>query len=410
MRASNEDGVFLAGEPSVALDGAGEGEPSLLIGLFVAAMALRIQLVGLPPLIPEIRSDLGLSHSLAGVLLTIPILCMGVFALGAPRLVRLFRNRTATTLCLLAIAAFGLVRALAPSAAGMLVATGAIGIALGLGGGLLPIVVKHSFARRPAFASGVYAAGIQLGAAAAAVLAVPLANWTRGWRGSLVAQSGAVLLFASGWVWLSRGSEEAGRERARGSFGLRDPVVWLITAVFALQAFSYYGLSSWLPEIYVERGWSERKAGALLGILNLASLVATVSMSWLMERVGSRRVYLIVSVTLLSIALLGILYGPSLGWLWGVSSGVALGLLFVVGLTLPLDVVGNPRDAGAVAGFMLAVGYTVAAIAPFVLGWLRDVTGTFDVSVLAMLLTMPVLVAASFALSPRILQAGIRRR
>ena len=44
-------------------------------------------------------------------------------------------------------------------------------------------------------------------------------------------------------------------------------------------------------------------------------------------------------------------------------------------MTLPVDIGKRPVDVGAVAGLMLGVGYTIGAIAPFLLGAVRDSTG-----------------------------------
>lgn len=49
-----------------------------LLALFLAALALRPQVVGVGPLIPEIQDDLHTSHAVAGLLGTIPVLCMGL--------------------------------------------------------------------------------------------------------------------------------------------------------------------------------------------------------------------------------------------------------------------------------------------------------------------------------------------
>ena len=59
------------------------GRLGLLAGLFLAGLALRPQIVGVGPLIPSIQDDLDISHAVAGLLGTIPVLCMGVFALPA---------------------------------------------------------------------------------------------------------------------------------------------------------------------------------------------------------------------------------------------------------------------------------------------------------------------------------------
>jgi CP family cyanate transporter-like MFS transporter len=53
---------------------------ALLAALFLAALTLRPQLVGLGPLLPAIQLDLGASHAVVGLLATIPVLCMGLFA------------------------------------------------------------------------------------------------------------------------------------------------------------------------------------------------------------------------------------------------------------------------------------------------------------------------------------------
>ena len=54
-------------------------------GAVPRGLALRPQIVGVGPLIPAIQDDLDISHAVAGLLSTIPVLCMGVFALPAPQ-------------------------------------------------------------------------------------------------------------------------------------------------------------------------------------------------------------------------------------------------------------------------------------------------------------------------------------
>ena len=79
----------------------------LLAGLFLAALALRPQLVGVGPLIPKIQEDLDVSHAIAGLLGTIPVFCMGVFAPPGPYLAQRLGSRAAISACLATIAVFG---------------------------------------------------------------------------------------------------------------------------------------------------------------------------------------------------------------------------------------------------------------------------------------------------------------
>ena len=77
---------------------------ALLAALFLGALALRPQLVGVGPLLPEIDEDLGVSHAVAGLLGTIPVLCMGVFAPPAAYVAARIGTRAAIGACLAAIA------------------------------------------------------------------------------------------------------------------------------------------------------------------------------------------------------------------------------------------------------------------------------------------------------------------
>src|SRR5262249_10028671 len=105
----------------------------LLAGLFFAALALRPQVVGIAPLLPAIRDDLGLSHAVAGLLGTIPVLCMGLFALPAPGFARRLGSRRAVFLAVASIGAFGVVRAVVPGPVALIALTVPVAVGLGLG-------------------------------------------------------------------------------------------------------------------------------------------------------------------------------------------------------------------------------------------------------------------------------------
>ena len=50
--------------------------------------SLRTIFASLPPLLAEVRADLGLSAGAAGLLTTLPVVCLGALAPLAPRLAR----------------------------------------------------------------------------------------------------------------------------------------------------------------------------------------------------------------------------------------------------------------------------------------------------------------------------------
>jgi MFS transporter, CP family, cyanate transporter len=66
-----------------------------------------------------------------------------------------------------------------------------------------------------------------------------------------------------------------------------------------------------------------------------------------------------------------------LPWAAVAVAGVGLGGGFSLALVLVADFAAHPLAAGRLAAFVFLVGYTVAAIAPVLIGAMRDVTGGF---------------------------------
>lgn len=364
----------------------------MLPTLFLVAVTLRPQLVGVGPLIPAIRLDLNVPYVWAGLLTTIPVLCMGLFAPLAPVVVRRVGSARGVGVATAAIAVTGLARALMPSAAGVLGATVAVGVAVAVAGALLPVVVKERFADRALTVTGVYVAGIQTGAASAALLAVPMTALPGGWRGSLFTMSAVALVAVVPWALIVGRRIE--HDPPATPAGIVAPGgVGRLAALFALQSIPFFGLITWLPTHLVETGWSSARAGAALALLNVVGLATSLTVPRVGDRVGSRRVYLHSGAGLGAIAVVGLMVAPVGGFAWAALAGVGLSVLFTVTLTLPLDVAPDARSAAAASATVLGVGYTVAAGVPAFLGALRDWSGGFDVA-LGLLLTSLVAFAA----------------
>jgi CP family cyanate transporter-like MFS transporter len=380
----------------------------LLAALLLAAVALRPQLVGAGPLIPDIQDDLDVSHAVAGLVGTIPVLCMGVFAPLAGPLSARWGLRAAMAGCLLAIAAFGLGRAAAPDAAVLLGLTLPIGIAMAVAGTLLPVAVKHRFAHRPAFATGIGVTGINIGAAVSSAIAVPIASAAGGWRGALAAFSLATLAICAGWLALSRGAWGERSDERPPRLPVRRPVVWAIVIAFALPSAVYYGLVAWIADAYQERGWSDEASGAVLAVMGLAAVPAALVVPWLADRVGSRRGWMWFAAGCLSVATFGFAGIEDGAFVWAVFAGVALGTVFPISLTMCLDVARRPADAGAAAALMFLAGYPVAALGPLGAGAVRDLSGSFDASLWALFATALVMALSLVPLTPRRLRPETR--
>jgi MFS transporter, CP family, cyanate transporter len=378
----------------------------LLVALFLAAVALRPQLVGVGPLLPSIESDLGVSHAVAGLLGTIPLLCMGIFAPPAPFLSGRVGTRHAIGAALGLIGVFGIARALVPGALGVILLTIPLGIGMGLAGAMLPVVAKERFADKPGFATGAYTTGIVIGAAVAAAVAVPLAHAANGWRAPLLVFGGVSTGLAMLWLWLTRSEPVHVRTDARPlRLPLRDPLGWRLVTGFLLMSFVFYGLNSWLPDAYVERGWSQSAAGDLLAVLNTVTIPVGFAVAWAADHFGTRRRWLMGASTLQLTTLLGVVLLPGAGWVWAILLGLSIGPLFPLTMTLPLDAAKEPAQVAALTGMMLGVGYTLSSGGPLALGAVRDLTGGFTAVLWMLAGASGLLLLVNSSLSPERLAA-----
>ena len=255
-----------------------------------------------------------------------------------------------------------------------------IGVGMAIAGTLLPVAVKSSFAHRPAFASGIGVTGINLGAAISSALAIPIAAAWEGWRGALAVFSLATLAICAGWLVLSRGAWEERSASRPPRLPVRRPIVWGIVLAFALPSVVYYGLVAWISDVYQERGWSDEASGAVLAVMGVASVPAALIVPWLADKMGSRRGWMWFAAGCMGSATFGFAAIPGGGFAWAVLTGIGLGTVFPISLTMCLDVARSPADAGAAAALMFLAGYPIAALGPLGVGAVRDLTGSFDAS------------------------------
>jgi MFS transporter, CP family, cyanate transporter len=104
--------------------------------------------------------------------------------------------------------------------------------------------------------------------------------------------------------------------------------------------------------------------------------------------------------TMFVIGTAGVVIAPVGAYAWVTALGVASGGMFSLVLTVPLDLEHDPARVGALVGMMLGLGYTIGAVSPFMLGAVRDTTGSFTAS-LWLIAVFSALLLGTIAALPR---------
>jgi MFS transporter, CP family, cyanate transporter len=375
---------------------------TLYVGAAVVLTAfnLRPAVASVGPVLPELQAELGLSGSLAAALTMLPVLGFGLLAGVAPRLAGRFGLEPSLLLVSVVLGA-ALLGRVAGGTPELFVGTVLAGGAIAVANVLLPPLIKRDFAERSGTMMGIYSTTLSASAAVAAGTTVPLSGLTGlGWRGGLGAWALPALLAALVWIPSARrrtrpppAAPEA-RRSLRGS-----ALAWQVTGYFGVQALSFYATLAWLPSIYQANGFSAASSGFLLGLAGLVQLPVTLVLPHFASRARHQVVYIVVATALIGVGLLGVLVAPTAApYVWVTLIGIGQGSSFALGLSLFVLRTRGVAEAAGLSAMAQGIGYVLAAFGPLLVGVLHDLTGTWTVPlVLLLLLVVPQLVLGALS-------------
>ncbi|MDY6963323.1 MAG: MFS transporter [Pseudomonadota bacterium] len=360
---------------------AGGASRRLLLGasLVLIAFNLRPLFSSASALLPEIRSELGLGAVGAGLLTTLPVVCLGAFSPLAPRLAqRLGTERT--LLAVVLMLALGTAMRGVPSLTLLFLGTAIAGACIAVGNVLLPGLVKRDFPDRTALMTGLYTMALCGGAAGAAGLTLPIEHALGNSLGAALAVWALPPAIAAA-VWLpqvlmAKTVVKAGRVRVRGLW--TDRLAWQVTLFMGLQSALAYCVFGWLVPILRERGLDGVAAGGIVSVSVMVQAAACLVVPHIAVRGRDQRVINAVLCLFSVGALLGLLFAPlSSVWIWAVLQGIGQGGLIAAAMTTIVLRSPDPLIASHLSGMAQCVGYLLASIGPLIVGLIRGWTGSF---------------------------------
>ncbi|QKG23821.1 CynX/NimT family MFS transporter [Actinomadura verrucosospora] len=386
-----------------------------LIGLVLLTINLRAAITGISPVLGDLRDAFGLSGVEVGVLTTLPVLCLGVFASLAPLAARRLGTETAIAGSLLLITAGILLRVVAsplPLFAGTVLA----GAGIAMGNVLMPAVIKRAFPRRVGSLTGLAMMLMAASGAIAAGLAVPL-NDAGGWRLALAVWAVPSLVAALAWGPLAlrgrRSPEPAAAPAAvpaapEGSL-LRSPRAWYVAVFMGLASLMFYVLMSWLPEIMQDAGYAPATAGMMVSAMMIVGIPLGFLVPVLAARMRDQRVVVAGVVLTMVVGIGGLMVAPAAGWAWTVVLGIGTGSAFPLAYTLLSLRSPTPSVAARLSGMAQTGGYLLAGFGPLAMGVLHSATGGWHVSLtLLLVLVVPELVFGMLAARPGFVRPVVR--
>jgi CP family cyanate transporter-like MFS transporter len=373
-----------------------------LLSLVFISLAIRPPVASIGPLVDElVRTEL-LTLFQVSLMTSLPIVCFGIGAFASPWLVKRFTLNKAMMFVLIVLSIAMATRLIGGFPA-LISSTVLIGLAIAIANVLIPTIVREQFPDRIELITGVYVTLLAISASFSAAIAVPSSNLLGGWRGALALWIIPAVLAIIFWVPLFR-SKSVGKITSVATHAeerravVRSPLTWGIVFFFGLQSGGFYSILNWFPSLLIDRGMSAVDAGALLGLTTFVGVPSGFLASLLFRKFKSLSGVAIVMTSLTLAGLLMIWLTPELLVLACVITGFGFAATFPLSLTLIGSRASTSTQTTQLSALAQGWGYLISAVGTFGFGLLRDVTGSWDSSlVLVSVLTFVQLFAGFVA-------------
>jgi NNP family nitrate/nitrite transporter-like MFS transporter len=343
-----------------------------LAGIFFLNFMGRVSLA---PLLPNIETDLSLSHAQAGGLFLAVAVGYFVAVFASGLVSQRLTHRGAILLSCLAV---GVVLLAAPLAQGRW-SLSAVCLALGLAAGVyLPsgMAALTSFVRPSDWGKALAVHELApSGAMVAAPLVAELLLDGLSWRGVMALLGAASLVLGLAYARWGRGGEVSGHPpnpRALAEL-IKLPAMWLMIMFFAMAVGASLGVYTMLPLYLVtERGFDQGWANLLVALSRLPGLAMAFAAGWAHDRFGARASLIAVfAATGLTTMTLGMAQGGLLVAAILVQPAVSVGF-FPVGFAT-LSRVAPPHLRGVAVSLVTPLAVVMGGgLLPAFIGWMGE--------------------------------------
>jgi CP family cyanate transporter-like MFS transporter len=347
--------------------------------LWLAGIGSRITILAVPPVIPLIRTDFGMSETMVGILTGLPPVLFACTAVLGSLLIARFGALATLVAGLLVTAAGSALRGGAPEIFSLYAATIVTGFGVAIMHPSMPPLVRTWLPHRIGFGAAVFTNGLLVGEILPVALTIPvlLPLLQDGWRASFVVWAVPVALIAFVIMALAprpSAPAQSGPAAQRWWPDWRDPLIWRLGIALGSVNAMYFSANAFLPDYLHHIGRADLVSAALTA-LNVGQIPASLLLLAVAGRL-EREIWphaVCGAGSLAAIIGIATLPGPGIVICAGVLGFFAAAVLILM-LALP-PLLAPPEDVHRVSAAMFTISYSCAVITPVLSGLAWDLTG-----------------------------------
>lgn len=347
--------------------------------LWLAGNGLRITILSVPPVIPLIRTDFGMSETQVGILTGLPPVLFACTAVLGSLLIARFGALNTLLVGLLTTAAGSVLRGAAPDIWLLYGATIVTGFGVAIMHPSLPPLVRAWLPHRIGFGTALFTNGLLVGEILPVALTIPvvLPLLHNSWRETFMLWAAPVVLIALVIMVLAPRapvSTQAQKTAQRWWPDWSDPLIWRLGIALGSVNAMYFSANAFLPD-YLHHVGRPDLVSAALTALNLGQIPA----SFLLLAVAGRLEraiwpHIVCGAGSLA-AIVGIAVLPGEGIVvCAAILGFFAAAILILMLALP-PLLAPPDDVHRVSAAMFTISYSCAVITPVLSGLAWDLTG-----------------------------------
>jgi MFS family permease len=275
-------------------------------------------------------------------------------------------------------------------------------------GGPLPnqVLLSRWFREGRGKAMGFAYLGIGLGGALVPWLSYWLSGlW--GWRGALQALGVLVIALAGPMAYFTKdapaGTKDPKDDGSLAPLGtvFRQPAFYLL-AIGSMCSIAAVGGANQHLKLFLslDQGYRQGDAARFISLVLACSIAGRLLMGWLADRIPKARVMLLIyALVSAAIPLLFFASAPGAMYLFAILFGIGLGGEYLIIPLMAAELFGV-RVLGRVMGIVVTADGVAEAVSPMLVGYLRDVTGSYRTGFTA-LVAVALVGTGAIALLPR---------